>query len=287
MTNQISWHCLQHLWFLHSTPTHTYSNARIHSMPPTSLTDAGARDAAAPYTKRKPPHSAQNEALTPKIVEDPAPTVLQELLAEPAPEYSPPLHIQDIPWRQPLPSLRPQRQRPIDLFFTPSPYELHHTIVHHTNIKAANAPIDPGCRPWHPITLQELRIYIGLLFCIGFHKGRILEQFWNPDGCHLGQYLSLTRFRQIRRFLCVNSHPRHKGDPWWWKLEPLASTIRENCRRHIIPSSWISDDESMVQFAGRSKDTTKMKHKPVSEGFKIWALASKGGHIHDWLFYSR
>jgi hypothetical protein len=41
----------------------------------------------------------------------------------------------------------------------------------------------------------------------------------------------------------------------------------------------------MVPFSSRSKHTLKMKNKPISEGFKIWALCDRG-YLWDFLFYS-
>jgi hypothetical protein len=42
----------------------------------------------------------------------------------------------------------------------------------------------------------------------------------------------------------------------------------------------------MVPFSGRSQHTLKMKNKPISEGFKVWALCDHG-YLWDFLFYSR
>src|SRR5277367_3600419 len=46
----------------------------------------------------------------------------------------------------------------------------------------------------------------------------------------------------------------------------------------------VSFDEMMVPFSGRSKHTLKMKNKPISEGFKIWALCDHR-YLWDFLFF--
>lgn len=46
-------------------------------------------------------------------------------------------------------------------------------------------------------------------------------------------------------------------------------TSRKICKR---PSSYLSIDEMMTSFMGRSIQTYRMKFKPVSEGYKSWAL---------------
>ena len=42
----------------------------------------------------------------------------------------------------------------------------------------------------------------------------------------------------------------------------------------------------MIAFTGRSFDKTKMKNKPIEEGFKIWAVGY-GSYINSWLFHSQ
>jgi hypothetical protein len=53
----------------------------------------------------------------------------------------------------------------------------------------------------------------------------------------------------------------------------------------VIPLSWFTVDEAMVPFAKRFNHIVKMNNKPVSEGFKIWALGYDG-YIEDWRFHS-
>jgi hypothetical protein len=70
------------------------------------------------------------------------------------------------------------------------------------------------------------------------------------------------------------------------KLEPLASLLRTKFQAYVVLGQNVSFDEMMVPFTGRSKHTLKMKNKPISEGFKIWALCDHG-YLWDFLFYSR
>jgi Transposase IS4 len=42
----------------------------------------------------------------------------------------------------------------------------------------------------------------------------------------------------------------------------------------------------MVAFKGRSKDTIKLKNKPINIGYKLWCI-SDHGYIWSWLFYSK
>ena len=43
----------------------------------------------------------------------------------------------------------------------------------------------------------------------------------------------------------------------------------------------------MVPFSGRDANTIRMKNKPVSEGFKVFALADSNAYVYDTLPTSR
>ena len=70
------------------------------------------------------------------------------------------------------------------------------------------------------------------------------------------------------------------------KLEPLASLLRTKFQKYVVLGQNVSFNEMMVPFSGRSWHTLKMKNKPVSEGFKVWALCDHR-YLWDFLFYSR
>jgi len=64
-----------------------------------------------------------------------------------------------------------------------------------------------------------------------------------------------------------------KDTRWYNKcavfLDHVATTSRKIC---IKPGSRMSIDEMMKRFKGRSGQTTRMKGKPIKEGYKFWAL---------------
>lgn len=71
---------------------------------------------------------------------------------------------------------------------------------------------------------------------------------------------------------------------WWRKLEPLL--IRKACKSCWIPGSNVSLDEMMVKSYGRSEHTTTMPNKPISQGYKIWALCERG-YLFSFMYSSR
>ncbi|OAL28278.1 hypothetical protein AYO22_02984 [Fonsecaea multimorphosa] len=108
--------------------------------------------------------------------------------------------------------------------------------------------------------------------------------------------MSQERWEQIHRFLTFNINttqlPQNEDITLRSqgflrsRLEPVYSIIRANCQAAIVPSSWVSVDEAMAAFSGRSKHTLKQKGKPIKQGYKLWCLGCVGGYYLDWLLHS-
>ena len=120
---------------------------------------------------------------------------------------------------------------------------------------------------------------------MGRHRCHNADDYWNPLMYNIGRHMCRNRWQQIHRFLTINAGTQQSKDPWWWKIEPIASEIRSNCRKNLSPPSWLAVDEIMVPFTGRSVHTIKIKNKPVKEGYKMWLLGFKG-YVWDFIFHS-
>ena len=72
----------------------------------------------------------------------------------------------------------------------------------------------------------------------------------------------------------VNGNPA--TETWFSKAEPLMEQVKKTtlllCKR---PGTLCSIDEMMKLFKGRSGQTWRMKHKPIKEGYKFFALCDK------------
>ena len=112
----------------------------------------------------------------------------------------------------------------------------------------------------------------------------------------LHRFISQYRWEQIHRHLTFNiatitdsdSQQTNKQPHTFLRsrLEPVYSIIKDNCQAAVTTSSWVSIDEAMLAFCGRSKHTVKQKGKPIKEGYKVWGLASHRGYYIDWLLHS-
>ena len=131
-----------------------------------------------------------------------------------------------------------------------------------------------------------MRIFIALLIYIGIVGTSNISSFWNKTGNTIHkpmESMSFFQFEQIKWYF-------HVSPPitthWHMKLEPLASLLHTEFQAYVILRQNVSFDEMMVPFSGWSQHTLKMKNKPISEGFKVWALCDHG-YLWDFLFYSR
>ena len=199
-----------------------------------------------------------------------------------------------------LPSSFPLQAEPIhyfNLFFTD---DLWKTITINSNQYAAfqqRQNIEERRREWRDLILDELRVFVGATIYIGVHQELQIKDHWNIDSksgpIHpISYHISLRRYEQIKRYLHISNTEEDirqqysSTDRWWYKLEPLASSLQRSFSQFYIPGSKVSIDEVMVRCFGASSHTYKMPDKPISEGYKIFALAEHG-YIYSFIWSSR
>jgi Transposase IS4 len=142
-------------------------------------------------------------------------------------------------------------------------------------------------RRWKPVTVEEIRVFIGVHLHFGLYPLTVRKDYWRLHG--LGQFIGEVRFEQIHRYFSINAanaESQSTERPWFYKIQPVADRIRAACRNAYYPSSHIAIDEAMVPFEGRSPDTVKLKHKPIDVGYKLWCIGDHG-YIWSWLFHSK
>jgi Transposase IS4 len=98
--------------------------------------------------------------------------------------------------------------------------------------------------------------------------------------------MGLKRFEQIHRFFSLESGPSPSNAPWFYRIQAVAELIQTAGRNAYYPSSHLAIDEAMVGFKGRSRDTIKIKGKPIDTGYKLWCVGDHS-YIWTWLFHSR
>jgi Transposase IS4 len=178
-----------------------------------------------------------------------------------------------------------------ELFWTP---EVWASLVANTNkyaqYRIAQQKAFKNCRYWTPVNLYEMRIFIALLLYISYIGISSIKAYWSSSlTTHLPmQTMPLHRFEQIQRYFHISDPYEDKpiSRTWYGKVWPLYQVLRQQFKAYVVLGQNVSFDEMMVPYTGRSSHILKMKNKPISEGFKIWALCDHG-YTWDFLWYSR
>ena len=42
--------------------------------------------------------------------------------------------------------------------------------------------------------------------------------------------------------------PQQPGDSWWFRVEPLATTVHEACQKYWAPGAHLAVDECMILY---------------------------------------
>ena len=80
--------------------------------------------------------------------------------------------------------------------------ELLQALVDATNSKAARSPPgDEYARGWKPVTIEELLLWLGLLFSMGMHIEKSRPDHWAGSGARFAGRMGRIRWEQIHRFL--------------------------------------------------------------------------------------
>lgn len=132
------------------------------------------------------------------------------------------------------------------------------------------------------LTEEELLAFFGVLIAMGLHGLPSMRLFWSSDPLfhveYIAQTMSQRRFLRILRYLHVNDNTKmpKREDPNFdrmYKLRPMIDYLNTKYKEVFNPSRYLSIDESMIGFKGRSALKQYLPNKPTKRGFKVWVLA--------------
>ena len=108
----------------------------------------------------------------------------------------------------------------------------------------------------------------------------------------LGHILTQQRYKQIKRYfhLAPNSNMPKFGTPQYDKLYKVRSVynfLQESFRKHWTPGTFVSLDESVIPWKGKSSIKQYMRSKPVRWGFKFFCICDAiTGYFIEFMLYS-
>ena len=176
-------------------------------------------------------------------------------------------------------------------FFTDDVWQL---LVSETNKYAAHCKqqsTHTSPRPWHDISREEMKAFIGILILMGVCRLPKFELYWTTKYTQIcpriSGIMSQIRFEQIFRYLhlCVVEQQVAAGQPghdYLYKVRKLLDLLSPRFLSEYNPHEELSIDEAMIPFKGRLHIKQYMKDKPTKWGIKVFVLADarNGYTIH-------
>ena len=154
--------------------------------------------------------------------------------------------------------------------------DLMKAIVNWTNLH-----IEMKASSTKPVTVPELKKYIGLELAMSITKFNRIEDYWSMEP-FLGhddfkRTMSKNRYRDIRRFLIfrnphTNRQKESSDDPLWHCRSLLNHFLRQ-CVKFCVPGRVSSLDENSVRCSGRCRAVTSyIPMKPEKFAIRFYGI---------------
>lgn len=141
------------------------------------------------------------------------------------------------------------------------------------------------------LTENELLAFIGMNFCMGYHKVPSYKHYWSTANDLnvpvVSDVMSRDRFSEILSNIHVNDNttiPVNNKDKLY-KLRPLIDSLNKTFTEAYHGTRELSVDESMIKFKGRSTLKQYNPMKPIKRGYKLWCIADQKGYILKFSIY--
>ena len=190
---------------------------------------------------------------------------------------------------------------PTDFFFTMFPKRVFQLATEETNRYASEHNVSyqgQGNRKWRLVTEVEIYKFVAILLMMGVLRARDLRTLWartSPSVVKLpscAHVMAEHRWREIKRFfhLVDNSKAPPSSSPQYdplYKVKSVYQCLQERFRMHWKIGQFVSLDESMTGYKGRSRFKQYIRSKPTPWGFKFFCLCDPvSGYFKEFLLYT-
>lgn len=189
---------------------------------------------------------------------------------------------------------QPSGNDPIDyfnFFFDDSLLEM---ICSETNKQAERLFLSENTQPmsriteWKDLTVDELKVFLGLLFHMGTIPLTRIQDYWKKDRLFsipiFGEQMSRNRFLLIMRCLHFTSESDSQ-DPLA-KIRKIIDYFNDKMEACYYPAKELSLDESMILWRGRLYFRQYIKNKRHKYGIKLYMLTEPDGLILKFRVYT-
>jgi hypothetical protein len=123
-----------------------------------------------------------------------------------------------------------------------------------------------------------------------------MRLYWSEDDnfhhSKICSIMTVKRFLKILRFIHLNDNqnmpPRESLHfDKLYKIRPMITYLNRIFPEMFSPSHYLSVDESMIAFTGRTTMKQYMPLKPIKRGFKVWVIAcAESGYMYSFDIYT-
>jgi hypothetical protein len=144
---------------------------------------------------------------------------------------------------------------------------------------------------WKPVTVYEMKKFLGLMFLTGLILKPKLEWYWSTRGIVLrpifSQMMSRNRFQIIHRYLHFNDTIAiGTSEDRLYKIWPILDTVVSNFKSNYIPEREISLDEGMLGWRGHLHFCVYNPGKITKCGILVQMVSeSMSGYIYNMQIY--
>ena len=194
-----------------------------------------------------------------------------------------------------------QDLRPIDFFYKLIPIDFV-TFAHEETVKYFKEKQRVGLptRFWteREICKDDVLSFVALILASGVLRSRSLSTYWAEKSPAVVKLPSFAHIMERRRFdfirYCFHLNDNSKQPPAnsdssdsLYKVRPLYNLLQENCRKYWKLGTFVSLDESMVNWKGKSRYKQYIRSKPIRWGFKFFCLCDpETGYFKDFELYT-
>ena len=169
-----------------------------------------------------------------------------------------------------------QELSPKELFMLFFDDEMMSHIVEETNFyarKKSNIEL--------ALTKEEMYTFLGILMLSGYSQVPRYLMYWE-SGVDMGNQavqdaMRKNRFRDIKRYIHFEREV-NKTDRFS-KVRSIAGKLQKSFLQHYQPGRFLSHDECMVKYFGRSSLKQSIRLKPIRFGYKVWAMNDPLGYL--------
>ncbi|XP_014484873.1 PREDICTED: piggyBac transposable element-derived protein 4-like isoform X2 [Dinoponera quadriceps] len=148
------------------------------------------------------------------------------------------------------------------------------------NLKNSSNQVQSRITQWKSLTLEELKIFIGLLLHTSTTKMNRVVDYWKIHRLYKSvfpQYMSRNRFQIILR--CLHFVDEQNNADRMDKCKLVIDNFNNVMECIYYPGKNLSLDESMILWRGRLIFRQNIKRKRHKYGIKLYVLAEPNGII--------